>query len=183
MTAGARGGRASDSARGVPTCTRARRETCGTRTDGAGGVPSDVLRCLRVQVVEICSLTEHLLTECDRKDGFGTCCRCGEAVLKEELPRHVKAKACNRECPVSPEARPPAPRPRFPGVTEASLTSFQLPNRRSWQTGAPCATGTSPPERRCGPAPAAVARLPSPRVRDAPQQHAGAQSRRRRNVT
>ncbi|XP_023407901.2 centrosomal protein of 104 kDa isoform X4 [Loxodonta africana] len=47
------------------------------------------------QVVEIASLTEHLLTECDRKDGFGKCYRCSEAVLKEELPRHIKTKDCN----------------------------------------------------------------------------------------
>ncbi|XP_058408713.1 centrosomal protein of 104 kDa isoform X1 [Diceros bicornis minor] len=47
------------------------------------------------QVVEISSLTEHLLTECDKKDGFGKCYRCSEAVLKEELPRHIKTKECN----------------------------------------------------------------------------------------
>uniref|UniRef100_A0A8C9UVR4 Centrosomal protein of 104 kDa n=1 Tax=Spermophilus dauricus TaxID=99837 RepID=A0A8C9UVR4_SPEDA len=47
------------------------------------------------QVVEISSLTEHLLTECDQKDGFGKCHRCSEAVRKEELPRHIKAKECN----------------------------------------------------------------------------------------
>lgn len=47
------------------------------------------------QVVEISSLTEHLLTECDRKDGFGRCYRCSEAVSKEELPRHVKTRDCN----------------------------------------------------------------------------------------
>ncbi|KAM5160497.1 centrosomal protein of 104 kDa isoform 3-T4 [Callospermophilus lateralis] len=47
------------------------------------------------QVVEISSLTEHLLTECDQKDGFGRCHRCSEAVRKEELPRHIKAKECN----------------------------------------------------------------------------------------
>lgn len=52
------------------------------------------------QVVEISSLTEHLLTECDRKDGFGKCYRCSEAVLKEELPRHIKTKECN---PAKPE--------------------------------------------------------------------------------
>ncbi|XP_023555192.1 centrosomal protein of 104 kDa isoform X2 [Octodon degus] len=46
------------------------------------------------QVVEIASLTEHLLTECDSKDAFGKCYRCSEAVPKEELPRHIKAKAC-----------------------------------------------------------------------------------------
>ncbi|KAM6218356.1 centrosomal protein of 104 kDa [Rhynchocyon petersi] len=47
------------------------------------------------QVVEIASLTEHLLTECDKKHGFGKCYRCSEAVLKEELPRHIKTKECN----------------------------------------------------------------------------------------
>nr|XP_054954901.1 centrosomal protein of 104 kDa isoform X4 [Pan paniscus] len=52
------------------------------------------------QVVEISSLTEHLLTECDKKDGFGKCYRCSEAVFKEELPRHIKHKDCN---PAKPE--------------------------------------------------------------------------------
>lgn len=56
-------------------------------------------RVLFLQVVEISSLTEHLLTECDQKDGFGRCYRCSEAVSKEELPRHVKTRDCNRECP------------------------------------------------------------------------------------
>lgn len=51
------------------------------------------------QVVEISSLTEHLLTECDKKDGFGKCYRCSEAVLKEELPRHIKTKECNPSKP------------------------------------------------------------------------------------
>uniref|UniRef100_A0A1U7R1U7 centrosomal protein of 104 kDa n=1 Tax=Mesocricetus auratus TaxID=10036 RepID=A0A1U7R1U7_MESAU len=46
------------------------------------------------QVVEISSLTEHLLTECDKRDGFGKCHRCSEAVPKEELPRHIKTKEC-----------------------------------------------------------------------------------------
>ncbi|XP_008563355.1 PREDICTED: centrosomal protein of 104 kDa-like [Galeopterus variegatus] len=53
-----------------------------------------------IQVVEISSLTEHLLTECDKKEGFGKCYRCSEAILKEELPRHIKAKSCN---PAKPE--------------------------------------------------------------------------------
>ncbi|XP_063487237.1 centrosomal protein of 104 kDa isoform X7 [Symphalangus syndactylus] len=52
------------------------------------------------QVVEISSLTEHLLVECDQKDGFGKCYRCSEAVFKEELPRHIKNKDCN---PAKPE--------------------------------------------------------------------------------
>ncbi|XP_048375187.1 centrosomal protein of 104 kDa [Sphaerodactylus townsendi] len=52
------------------------------------------------QVVEIASLTEHLLTECDRKDSFGKCARCCEALPKDELLRHVKGKVCN---PAKPE--------------------------------------------------------------------------------
>ncbi|XP_039074051.1 centrosomal protein of 104 kDa isoform X3 [Hyaena hyaena] len=55
--------------------------------------------CCR-QVVEVSSLTEHLLTECDKKGGFRRCYRCSEAVLKEELPRHIKTKDCN---PAKPE--------------------------------------------------------------------------------
>ncbi|XP_036726603.1 centrosomal protein of 104 kDa isoform X2 [Balaenoptera musculus] len=67
------------------------------------------------QVVEICSLTEHLLTECDKKDGFGKCYHCREAVLKEELPRHIKTRDCNpakaeklaNRCPLCHENFPP----------------------------------------------------------------------------
>uniref|UniRef100_H0V6D7 Centrosomal protein of 104 kDa n=1 Tax=Cavia porcellus TaxID=10141 RepID=H0V6D7_CAVPO len=47
------------------------------------------------QVVEIASLTEHLLTECDSRDTFRRCYRCREAIPKEELPRHIQAKACS----------------------------------------------------------------------------------------
>ncbi|XP_073417902.1 centrosomal protein of 104 kDa [Dendrobates tinctorius] len=47
------------------------------------------------QVVEIASLTDHLLTECDHKDLFGKCQRCTEAISKDHLLEHVKAKTCN----------------------------------------------------------------------------------------
>lgn len=50
-----------------------------------------------LQVVEIASLTEHLLTECDKKDSFGKCQRCSEAFPKDELPKHVKSRTCNGE--------------------------------------------------------------------------------------
>lgn len=105
------------------------------------------LRCdLRIsasiQVVEISSLTEHLLTECDRRDSFGKCYRCSEAVLKEELPRHLKTKDCNREprpwvpqglgCGVGvggQTSRPPAPllfcpRSCVTGVTRSCLNEI-----------------------------------------------------------
>uniref|UniRef100_A0A8B9E7T8 Centrosomal protein of 104 kDa n=1 Tax=Anser cygnoides TaxID=8845 RepID=A0A8B9E7T8_ANSCY len=51
------------------------------------------------QVVEIASLTEHLLTECDKKDSFGKCQRCSEALPKDELPKHIKSKICNAAKP------------------------------------------------------------------------------------
>ncbi|XP_065061516.1 centrosomal protein of 104 kDa-like isoform X2 [Rhopilema esculentum] len=46
------------------------------------------------QVIEICNLNEHLLTECERKADFKKCPRCQEAIAKPQLDSHVKAKAC-----------------------------------------------------------------------------------------
>ncbi|NXS96286.1 CE104 protein, partial [Jacana jacana] len=67
------------------------------------------------QVVEIASLTEHLLMDCDKKDNFGKCQRCSEALPREELPKHVKSKTCNaakpenvaNHCPLCHENFPP----------------------------------------------------------------------------
>lgn len=50
-----------------------------------------------LQMLEIASLTEHLLTDCDKRDSFGKCPRCREAVPRDELPRHTKSRICNRE--------------------------------------------------------------------------------------
>ncbi|XP_015235681.1 PREDICTED: centrosomal protein of 104 kDa [Cyprinodon variegatus] len=47
------------------------------------------------QVVEIASLTEHLLRECENRSKFSQCPRCSEAVLSEDLSRHVKGSNCN----------------------------------------------------------------------------------------
>ena len=47
------------------------------------------------QVVEIANLTAHLLTECEKREEFGKCNRCGEAISKTDLDAHVKAKTCN----------------------------------------------------------------------------------------
>ncbi|NWH76291.1 CE104 protein, partial [Piaya cayana] len=52
------------------------------------------------QVVEIASLTEHVLTDCDKRESFEKCQRCSEAVLKDELHKHFKSKTCN---PAKPE--------------------------------------------------------------------------------
>ncbi|XP_034392909.1 centrosomal protein of 104 kDa isoform X2 [Cyclopterus lumpus] len=46
------------------------------------------------QVVEIASLTEHLLGECESRSKFSQCPRCSEAVAIEELTRHVQGPAC-----------------------------------------------------------------------------------------
>ncbi|XP_078110642.1 centrosomal protein of 104 kDa isoform X2 [Sander vitreus] len=47
------------------------------------------------QVVEIASLTEHLLGECESRSRFSQCPRCSEAVPTEDLTRHLHGPACN----------------------------------------------------------------------------------------
>ncbi|NWX32162.1 CE104 protein, partial [Notiomystis cincta] len=67
------------------------------------------------QMLEICSLTEHLLTDCDKRDSFGKCPRCREAVPRDELSRHMKSRFCNsakpenvaNHCPLCHENFPP----------------------------------------------------------------------------
>lgn len=49
------------------------------------------------QVVEIASVTEHLLGECGSRAKFRQCVRCSEAVLAEDMPRHIQDPTCNRE--------------------------------------------------------------------------------------
>ena len=49
------------------------------------------------QVVEIASLTEHLLGECENRPKFSQCPRCSEAVATEDLTPHVQGPTCNRE--------------------------------------------------------------------------------------
>ncbi|NXM75801.1 CE104 protein, partial [Serilophus lunatus] len=75
-----------------------------------------LIRCEHCkQMVEISSLTEHLLTDCDQRDSFGKCQRCREALPKEELPKHVKSRICNpakpenvaNHCPLCHENFPP----------------------------------------------------------------------------
>ncbi|XP_047227490.1 centrosomal protein of 104 kDa isoform X4 [Girardinichthys multiradiatus] len=53
------------------------------------------------QVVEIASLTEHLLRECENRSKFSQCPRCSEAVLTEVLTCHVQGSNCNRKGSVS----------------------------------------------------------------------------------
>uniref|UniRef100_A0A3Q3XGY3 Centrosomal protein of 104 kDa n=1 Tax=Mola mola TaxID=94237 RepID=A0A3Q3XGY3_MOLML len=58
------------------------------------------------QVVEIVSLTEHLLGECENRSKFSQCPRCSEAVATEDLTRHAQGPTCNREFSVSHSAMP-----------------------------------------------------------------------------
>ncbi|KAF7648578.1 hypothetical protein LDENG_00154360 [Lucifuga dentata] len=47
------------------------------------------------QVVEIASLTEHLLAECESSSKFIQCPRCSEAVVTDGLTHHLQGPACN----------------------------------------------------------------------------------------
>ncbi|XP_014807914.1 PREDICTED: centrosomal protein of 104 kDa [Calidris pugnax] len=71
------------------------------------------------QVVEIASLTEHLLMDCDKKDNFGKCQRCSEALPKEELPKHIKSKTCNSAKPENVANHCPLCHDNFPPGEEA----------------------------------------------------------------
>ncbi|XP_019205505.1 centrosomal protein of 104 kDa isoform X3 [Oreochromis niloticus] len=47
------------------------------------------------QVVEIASLTEHLLGECENRSKFSQCPLCSEAVATEDLTHHAQGPGCN----------------------------------------------------------------------------------------
>uniref|UniRef100_A0A8C9RQB9 Centrosomal protein of 104 kDa n=1 Tax=Scleropages formosus TaxID=113540 RepID=A0A8C9RQB9_SCLFO len=97
-----------------------------------------LLRCDHCkQVVEICSLTEHRLAECESRATFAPCRRCGEAIPRDALSRHTQGLACQRECP--------QPCPIKSGV-EAGIAHLTGPRRRP--TIVLCATRTSQRERR-----------------------------------
>ncbi|XP_072537643.1 centrosomal protein of 104 kDa [Salminus brasiliensis] len=73
-------------------------------------------RCLHCkQVVEISSLTEHLLSECERKADFIQCPRCSEAITRDRLTEHTQSSTCNslpadrscNHCPLCHENIPP----------------------------------------------------------------------------
>ncbi|XP_017322902.1 centrosomal protein of 104 kDa isoform X1 [Ictalurus punctatus] len=70
------------------------------------------------QVVEIASLAEHLLSECEHKSDFTQCHQCSEAIIKNKLTEHVQSTACNplpdtmangncNHCPLCHENFPP----------------------------------------------------------------------------
>eukprot|EP00899_Mesostigma_viride_P016474 jgi/Mesvir1/24828/Mv22068-RA.1 len=68
------------------------------------------------QIIEIASVTDHLLGECEVGQGSYTACpRCKEAVLVDEMPAHTAAKSClplkpateNNRCPLCHQDIPP----------------------------------------------------------------------------
>ncbi|NWU93815.1 CE104 protein, partial [Upupa epops] len=46
------------------------------------------------QVVEIATLTDHWLFDCDKKDSFEKCVQCSAVLPKAELPKHINSKIC-----------------------------------------------------------------------------------------
>uniref|UniRef100_A0A4W4DPV0 Centrosomal protein of 104 kDa n=1 Tax=Electrophorus electricus TaxID=8005 RepID=A0A4W4DPV0_ELEEL len=76
-------------------------------------------RCLRCkQVVEIASLTKHLISECEHRANFTQCPRCSEAIIRDELTAHIQSTGCNplpasvsnricNHCPLCHENFPP----------------------------------------------------------------------------
>jgi centrosomal protein CEP104 len=65
------------------------------------------------QIIEIATLTEHLLSECDLRSKFRQCPRCKDAIIDKEFDAHVAAKAC----------APPGP-----GKLRCPLCRSQIPN-------------------------------------------------------
>ncbi|XP_031422735.1 centrosomal protein of 104 kDa [Clupea harengus] len=52
-------------------------------------------RCVQCrQVVEISSLTDHLLAECESRGVFMQCARCSEAVHRDQLGDHAQSSTC-----------------------------------------------------------------------------------------
>ena len=49
---------------------------------------------LRVQIIEIATRTEHLLRECEHKDEFSPCQRCGDAAPTASMAAHRASPIC-----------------------------------------------------------------------------------------
>jgi centrosomal protein CEP104 len=54
-----------------------------------------LMSCSRCQqVIEIATLPEHLLDECEHKDEFEPCPKCTDAVPAADLKRHMASPEC-----------------------------------------------------------------------------------------
>ena len=47
------------------------------------------------QVIEVATLAEHLLDECEHKADYEPCATCGDALLGKDLEAHMAAQACH----------------------------------------------------------------------------------------
>ena len=70
-------------------------------------------QCKKCKIfVEVKNLTQHRLNECSKKDKFGQCPRCKEAIPNELYDEHVKSNKCNKykkncnRCPLCHEDIP-----------------------------------------------------------------------------
>ncbi|XP_068454020.1 centrosomal protein of 104 kDa isoform X2 [Clinocottus analis] len=113
------------------------------------------------QVVEIASLTEHLLGECESRSKFSQCPRCSEAVATEELTRHVQGPACippisgkgSNHCPLCHNNFMPGEKEllqlRLSGASGSDQTDMNQPRTVfCGRKRAHCPTEGSPPPAR-----------------------------------
>ncbi|XP_049341558.1 centrosomal protein of 104 kDa [Astyanax mexicanus] len=113
-------------------------------------------RCLHCrQVVEISSLTEHLLSECERRADFIQCFRCSEAVVRDRLTEHAQncsplpvSGSCNH-CPLCHQNAAPGEEGWKSHLMYSSAGCTQNPRRiqqhRTHTQGKTINTGTSKP--------------------------------------
>ena len=74
------------------------------------------------QIIEIATLQEHLLDECERKGDFEPCPNCGDAILARDLDAHTRARKCK-------------PLPDASVASRCPLCSKDiLPDKRGWVT-------------------------------------------------
>uniref|UniRef100_A0A3P8SSM1 Centrosomal protein of 104 kDa n=1 Tax=Amphiprion percula TaxID=161767 RepID=A0A3P8SSM1_AMPPE len=84
------------------------------------------------QVVEIASLTEHLLGECENRSNFSQCPHCSEAVATEDMTCHIQGPTCNspisgkdsNHCPLCHNNFMPGEEVRF-STCQLQMISYQ----------------------------------------------------------
>ncbi|KAK6477548.1 centrosomal protein of 104 kDa isoform X1 [Huso huso] len=126
------------------------------------------------QVVEIASLMDHLLTECDKKDSFGKCPRCTEAIPKQELTEHVRAKACApaksdkvaNHCPLCHENFAPGEeswKSHLMGKESCKMNQRRMQRTQQMQQGKTGGLSVTKPGVK-GRSPSIVTKIPAPKT-------------------
>ncbi|XP_041129339.1 centrosomal protein of 104 kDa-like isoform X2 [Polyodon spathula] len=126
------------------------------------------------QVVEIASLMDHLLTECDKKDSFGKCPRCTEAIPKQELTEHVRAKACTpaksdkvaNHCPLCHENFAPGEeswKSHLMGKESCKMNQRRMQRTQQVQQGKTGGLSVTKPGVK-GRSPSIVTKIPAPKT-------------------